>query len=95
MTTVRKRNSDNTCYKIGSMILSLNVKNIFIFAVIVGGVLATNNIRELKESNNYDDSSKSDTEAAEVTEATEVVAAPSYQAPSITLDKEVYDAAHE
>ena len=75
------------------MILSLNVKNIFIFAVIVGGVLATNNIRELKESSNYDDSSNSDTETAVVTEAAEVVATPSYayQGPSITLDKEIYD----
>jgi hypothetical protein len=75
MKFIRKRNTDNTCYKIGNMILTLNVKNIFLFSALVGGVLATNNFRQLKTRH-------SDKATATTS---------SYQGPSITLDKETYD----
>ena len=77
MTIIRKRTADNTGYKIGNMILSLSAKNIFVFSALVGGVLATNNMRQLKTRHNSDEVHKS--------------AASSYHGPSITLDKDFYD----
>lgn len=73
-----KRTADIPCYKIGNMILSMSPKNIFIFSALVGGVLATNNLRELKTRHNRD---KKDNKAA----------ATPYHGPSITLDKKSYD----
>jgi hypothetical protein len=70
----RKRNADNICYNIGKMILTLSVKNIFLFSTLVGGGLATNNFRQLKTRH----SDK------------ETITASSYQGPSITLDKKAY-----
>ncbi|KAL7496587.1 hypothetical protein ACHAWT_004761 [Skeletonema menzelii] len=76
MTRIGKRKADDTSYKIGNMILSLSAKNIFIFSALVGGVLATNNLRELKTRHNGDQKHE--------------MAASSYHGPSITLDKESY-----
>src|SRR5210317_1655011 len=45
----KRTTDDNSCYKIGKMILtSLNAKSIFIFSTLAGVVLATNNLRELR-----------------------------------------------
>lgn len=77
MTIIRKRTADNTGYKIGNMILTLSAKHIFVFSALVGGVLATNNLRQLKTRHNSDEVHKS--------------AASSYHGPSITLDKDFYD----
>ena len=68
---------DNSCYKIGKMILTMNAKSIFIFSTLAGVVLATNNLRELRTHNKNDDLHT-------------VESLPSYQGPTITLDKDAY-----
>lgn len=73
----RTTSDDNSCYKIGKMILTLNAKSIFIFSTLAGVVLATNNLRELRTHNKNDDLHT-------------VESSPSYQGPRITLDKDAY-----
>ena len=68
---------DNSCYKIGKMILTLHAKSIFIFSTLAGVVLATNNLRELRTHHKNDDRHT-------------VESSPSYQGPTITLDKDAY-----
>jgi hypothetical protein len=74
----KRTTDDNSCYKIGKMILtSLNAKSVFIFSTLAGVVLATNNLRELRTHNKNDDLHT-------------VESLPSYQGPTITLDKDAY-----
>lgn len=90
MTRIRKRTDDNTsCYKIGKMILTLSAKQVFIFSALVGGVLATSNMRQLKKRHSGDELEVQKAAAAD--NEVQKAAAPSYHGPSITLDKESYD----